>query len=93
MIERTSRYIIYPPGVVVKFNPFLQWRFGDGTAEVWTRHYWGIGVHWKWTIGTFSRIKIRFVRLGRFTLYVRYGYTEKPYNPQTGEYYGDQEPK
>jgi len=86
MIDRHPWKEIYPDGTVVEFNPFFQWRFGDGMAEINTRYFWGIGVYWKWTVGIWSRIKTRFIKVGPLTFYVHYGYT-KPYNPQTGEVY------
>lgn len=86
MIERTYHKITYNDGTTEEFNPFFRWRFGSGMAEVSIKYDWGIGAMWKWTIGSWSRFKTRFVKIGPLTIYLHYGMTE-PHNPQTGEVY------
>ena len=88
MIERTWWKKTYADGTVEEYNPFFQWRIGNGMFEVSTRHDWAIGAMWKWTMGTWTRYKVRFVRIGRFTFYVHYGMT-KPHDPHTGEVFGE----
>ena len=78
---RTPWKVIYSDGTTEEFNPFFLWRFGDGMAVVYTRHLWGAGIYWEWTIGTFSRIKTKFFNIGRLTLFIYHGSTDA-YNPR-----------
>jgi hypothetical protein len=86
MIYRTYHKITYADGRVEEFNPYWRWHFGQGMTEISTRHDWGIGIMWKWTIGTWSRYRTAYVQLGWFTIYAHYGRTD-PHNPRTGEVY------
>lgn len=83
MISRQYSKTTYADGTVEEFNPLFCWFIGNGVVELGTRNYWAIGLYWKWAVGKWSRIRTKFIRIGPFTLYVHYGYTE-PYNPHTG---------
>lgn len=68
-------------GEVREFNPLIVWHWDDAIHEIGFRGNYAIGYLWKFRIGSWSRIKTRFLELGPLTIYVHYGECE-PYTPR-----------
>jgi len=68
------------------FDPLICWHYENGMGTIGFRGNYSIGFYWQYRVGTWSRIKTRFARIGKLTLFIHYGECE-PYNPMTGERY------
>lgn len=82
--ERQPHKITYPDGRVERFDPFFRWHLTNGWIELGIPNFNAIGFMWKCRIGDFSRIKKKWIEIGRFTFYINVG-SCPAYNPRTGE--------
>ncbi len=88
-ISRQPIKTFYPDGRVDTFNPWFRYFFqtgGIGILEIGIPGHYAIGVMWTHHIGTWSRIKTKWVTIWGLEFYLHLGECE-PYNPQTGEIY------
>ncbi len=82
--HRQPRKYTYSDGRTERFDPFFRWIVTSGWIEFGIPNNNAIGLMWKYKKGDFSRVKTKWLEIGRLTLYVNYG-TCKAHNPRTGE--------
>lgn len=66
---------------------YIHLYFDEGMIELRSTGDYAIGAMWLYRIGNWSRYRIRFLQIGRLTLYLHLGRRE-PHNPSTGESFG-----
>lgn len=84
VIHRGYVKTTFNSGRTLEFNPFFTWHLERGMGWFGIRQRYEIGFYWGYKIGNWSRIKTRFIEIGKLTLFVHYGKRE-PWNPRTGE--------
>jgi hypothetical protein len=65
------------------FNPLIVWHIEKGMFTFGFRGHYEIGFYYGYTIGNWSRIKTKFIKIFNLTIFINYGECE-PYNPITG---------
>ena len=68
------------------FNPIFVWHIERGWLTFGIRGHYEIGFYYGYSIGNWSRIKTKFIKFSRLTIFVNYGERE-PYNPHKGVEY------
>lgn len=70
--------------VLYELNPILCWHIQRGIIDIHIRGHYGIMVLWGSVVGDWSRIRKKYIKIGKLIICLNYGECA-PYNPNTGK--------